>query len=155
MNDEIVDYRKEEITLAYDEMERRGTLPKSTDQVPRPVVSPLGCLIGSALFIVEVFIVGDLLPSPRAAAVAVFVSLVSSYWHKSKHDLSTFWKYLLWSAGIVLLGSLAFGDIPNLLRQRIPVALAFGIPAAVYLIALYWFYESYWPSRQERSAADE
>ena len=73
VNEEIVDYRKEEITLAYDEMERRGILPKSTDQVPRPVVSPLGCLIGSALFIVEVFIVGELRPSPRAAAVAVFV----------------------------------------------------------------------------------
>ena len=155
VNEEIVEYRKEEIALAYHELERRGLLPKSSNEVPRPIISPLGCLLASALFIVEVFIAGEFLAPPRAAAVAILVSLVSGCWHRPKTDSTPFWKYLSWCAGIVVLGSLAFWDIPNLLRHRFPAGLAFGVPGVAYLIALYWFYESYLPSRQSNLAADE
>lgn len=150
VNEDIVNHGKEEITLAYDEMERRGMLPTPSDERPS-IISPVGCLIGLIVLIVEsvlthqdFFVNKELLPWPRAVALALFVALIASYWEKRKFSTS-FWKHLLWSVFLVLLGSLALWDLPNLLRQRIPVVLAFGIPGALFALFVFWLYEFYLP----------
>jgi hypothetical protein len=155
VNEDIVNYQKEEIALAYDELERRGMLPTPTDDRP-PIVSPFGFLLGVIVIIVEsvlahqsLFVTKELVPWPRAFAIAALVALIASYWERTKFS-SSFWKHCLWSTCIVLLGSLALWDLPSLLRQRIPVTVAFGIPAVLYGVSLYWLYEYYLPrSRQQ------
>lgn len=137
-------------------MERRGILPTPTDETP-PRISPVGWLLGVIVLIVELvltdqnfFVPKEFLPWPRALALATFVALIASYWERTTFSRS-FWKHVWWSAWLVLLGSLALWDLPNLLRQRIPVTLAFGIPAALYAVVLFWLYEFYWP----RSVAEK
>jgi len=155
VDQDIVNYGKEEIALAYDQLERRGMLPTPTDETP-PHISAVGCLVGIIVLIVEsvlihqdVFVAKEVLSWPRAFAVVIFVSLIASYWTRPNRS-KTFWKHFLWSAGLVLLGSLALWDFPRLLQQRIPVVLAFGIPAALYAVALYWLYEIYVPRQRQK-----
>ena len=143
VNEQIVNYSKEEITLAYIEMERRGILPNTADETSRTVMTPLGCLLATAVFIVEFFLIHqEVLSWPRAAPLLALVLLVAEYRHRPKPE-TPFWIYCLWSLCIVLVGSLALWDLPNLLRHRLPVELAFGIPALIYSTALYWLGSSY------------
>jgi hypothetical protein len=155
VNDDIINYQKEEIALAYEELERRGMLPTPTNERP-PIISPVGFLLGVIVIAVEsilghqsLSLLGKYLPWPRALAIAAFVALIASYWGRTKLSRS-FWKHCLWSACLVLLGSLALWDLPNLLRQRIPVVLAFGIPAMLYGVSLYWLYEYYVPRSRQK-----
>ncbi len=155
VNEDIVDYGKEEISLAYDELERRGLVP--ADEKP-PIVSSMGCLLAVIVLIVELvlteqrfFVSKEFLSWPRAFALAAFVALLAD---KTKFH-SNFRRHLLGSAGLVLLGSLALWDLPNLLRQRIPVALAFGIPAALFAAFLFWFYEFYLPRSRHKTEEDK
>jgi hypothetical protein len=148
VNEDIVDHGKAEITLAYDELERRGLLPTPVAQ-PSSTITGIGCLVGLILLAVEVvlidhtlFIEKQLLSLPRALALVLFISLVARYRERKKFGAS-FLKHLLWSACLVLLASLALWDLPNLLRQRIPVAPAFGIPAALFAAFLFWIYKFY------------
>jgi hypothetical protein len=150
VNEEIVNYRKEEINLAYEEMERRGILPNPTDETSQPIFSPIGCLIRVTTFIVGFFIIDSkLLTHFRAIALASFVYIIADYWRNPKPN-TTFWKWALWAATITFLGSLALWDIPNLLRQHIPIMLAFGIPTLVYSLAMYWMSKLYRPSRKSK-----
>ena len=138
VNEEIIDYGKEEINLAYEEMAKRDLLP--ADEAPQPVVSTFGCLIGLAFGVLEVILIHggfELLTYPRAVALAAFVSLIADYWYKPRPN-TTFLKWVLWDTSMVLSGSFALWDIPNLLRKQIPIALAFGIPALIYSLTLYW-----------------
>jgi hypothetical protein len=147
VNEEITNYGKEEINLAYEEMERRGLLP--TDE-PQAAVSRFAYLIGLGFVILEGFILHsepELLPYPRAIALAFFVSMIAGYWHKPKPN-TAFWKWVLWATSIVLLGLLALWEIPSLLLKQVPIMLAFGLPSLIYSLALFWFPK---PNRTRKS----
>jgi len=155
VNEDIVDFGKEEISLAYEELERRGLVSPTIEKPP--LMSPVGCLLGVIVLVLELslihqdlFVDKELLPFPRAVALAMLVAWVSSYWHGTKFHRK-FWKHFLWSAGLVLLGSLALWDLPNLLSQRIPVILAFGIPVALFAALLFWLYEFYFPRARQNA----
>jgi hypothetical protein len=159
VNEDLVDYEKEELSLAYDELERRGVVSTQTDEKPR-LISPVGCLLAVMVLIVELvlthqslFVDKEFLSWPRALALAAFVALMANYWDKTKFH-TNFWKHLLCSVSIVLLGSLALWDLPNLLRQRIPIILAFGIPATLFATFLLWFYEFYLPKSRQKTGRD-
>src|SRR5215213_2678115 len=150
VSEEIVNYPAEEINLAYEEMESRGILPNAVDEAPRPAVSLAGCWIGCALDILEIFIIhSERFTHPRAAAGASFVYLIAAYWDSPKLN-TAFWKWVLWAASIVLLGSLALWDIPNLLQRLMPLMLAFGVPTLIYSAALYWMSKPYRPARKSK-----
>jgi hypothetical protein len=162
VNEDIVHHGKEEITLAYNELDRRGLLPKPTDETP-PTITRLGCLLGLSVFVVKfalldqrLFFDKEILPWPRAVALCFLVALVASFWERTRRFSAKFWKHLLWSAGLVLLGSLALWDLPKLLRQRIPIMFAFGIPGALFAAFVFWLYGVYLPrSRQSLSETVE
>src|SRR6185295_19829045 len=87
VNEGIIDYGKEEITLAYDELDRRGLVSTPTTEKP-PILSPVGCLLGVVVLVVELVITHqslivdrEILPLPRAVALAMFVAWTSSFWH--------------------------------------------------------------------------
>jgi hypothetical protein len=101
----------------------------------------------------SLFVDKEFLSWPRALALAAFVALMANYWDKTKFH-TNFWKHLLCSVSIVLLGSLALWDLPNLLRQRIPIILAFGIPATLFATFLLWFYEFYLPKSRQKTGRD-
>jgi hypothetical protein len=156
VNEDIVKHEKEEITLAYAELDRRGMLPKPPAKRSDSGVSLIDLVVGVVVFIIEHFLLpdsavrsGGLWSRPRGVALAVFVAMLAGHWHRRESD-QPFWKYLLWCAGVVLLGSVALWDLPNLLRQRIPVELAFGIPTLIYAIAWHWFSKVLRPSWQTR-----
>lgn len=154
VNEDIVRHRQEELTLAYAEMERRGLLPAPIEETPA-TISRLGCLIAVVVFMVEFVLThqavvsDELLPLPRAFALAVLVGLVAGFWERGKLSAS-FGKHLLFSLGLVMLGSFALWDLPNLLRQRIPVVLAFGIPGAPFAVFFFWLVAVYLPRLRQR-----
>jgi len=152
VSEHIVNYRKEEIMLAYSEMERRGMVPRASEESVPAVLSPLGFALGAIVFGVEFFLIHQedfiaqrFLSLPRALALAALVSFVAGYWQEPKPELP-FVKYFLLSLSTVLLGLLAFWEMPNLLRYRLPFELAFGIPILIFSIASYWLFKSFWGS---------
>ena len=156
VNQDIVAYEREEISLAYDELDRRGMAPTPKNEKP-PVVSPVGCLLGVVVLILEFFLTDqslfvdkEFLPFPRAAALAMLVAWIASYWNGTRFHRKLLETFLVGcgSSSPRLVGAVGCSQSASAAN---PVIMAFGIPGVLFAVLLFWLYEYYFPRARQNT----